>query len=153
MKNKKIIVLVIFSILIIVSGILLTFLNGKESIKKLGSKNNYLVYKLENAKKEKKSNNIIVWYNDDGTIKEEFKGKNGTTLKINKFGLHNVTIKKISNDSITISLDGLAPTKKNGTFSLTDKYEDIIVNKNEGLKLNVQATDLYKGYIYFFYMP
>ena len=35
---------------------------------------------------------------------------------------------------------------------MTKKYKNVTIKKNTGLQLNIQATDLYKGYIYFFYV-
>lgn len=154
MKNKKVLFLVIISIIIIGIGVFLIFYDSDEKVQKLSVDDKYLLYELKNMKdKKKKDNNVVIWYEETGTIREEHKVKEGSTLKINKFGTHNIKITKVTKDKITISLEGLAPSKKDGTFSLTDKYENVVINKEQGLQLNVQATDLYQGYIYFFYVP
>ena len=56
------------------------------------------------------------------------------------------------NSYITISINGLAPTKESGGFSLIDKYDKVTIKKNTGICLNVQATDLANGSVYFFYV-
>ena len=58
----------------------------------------------------------------------------------------------MNDDYITISIDGLAPTKEIGGFSLIDKYDKVTIKKNTGICLNVQATDLTNGSVYFFYV-
>ena len=153
MKNKKVLFLVILSVIVIGIGLVLIFCNTKESVEKIDSNSKYLEYELKHMKKTKETNNVVIWYEETGTIREEYKVKEGSTLKINKFGTHNIKIKKVTKDKITISLEGLAPSKKDGTFSLTDKYENVVIDKEKVLQLNVQATDLYQGYIYFFYVP
>ena len=42
--------------------------------------------------------------------------------------------------------------KKADGFSLITKYDKIKILKNTGVCLNVQATDLYDGSVYFFYV-
>lgn len=56
----------------------------------------------------------------------------------------------LTDDYITIYIDGLAPSKETGGFSLIDKYDKITIKKNTGVSLNVQATDLHDGAVYFF---
>lgn len=153
MKLKKIRYMFILSILIIICGVILIFTQTKvNSLSKLGSDDNYMLFKINNIKKKKKDANILVRYDDEGKIVDEFKIKQKDTVNAFKMGNHKIKIVKITNDYVTISLDDLAPTKKDGTFSLTKKYKNVVIKKNTGLQLNIQATDLYKGYIYFFYV-
>lgn len=153
MKNKKLIFLIVFSIIIISIGTILFFCNREEHVEKVSSNNKYTLYELKNMKKEKKKNNVVIWFEETGKIREEYNVKKGTVISISKFGVHNIKITNINNKSFTISVDDLAPTKKDGSFSLTAKYNSIVIKKNTGLQLNVQATDLYQGYIYLFYVP
>lgn len=153
MKNKKWLILIIISIIIIGVGIFLLLYNGDERVEKVSSNNKYTLYELKNMKKKQEKNNVIIWFEETGKIREEYNVKKGINIRINKFGVHNIKITNINNNNLIISVDDLAPTKKDGSFSLTAKYNNIVIKKNTGLQLNVQAIDLYEGYIYLFYVP
>ena len=154
MKKKKIsIILIIISIIIIIIGIICLIHNSKlDTTKKIGTENGFQVFSTDYVRVNKKKTNIVIWYGKDGKVKTEHIVKKGTKLRINQFGFHYVTIEDITKDKVTISMEELAPTKKNGTFNMTKKYNNVVVKKNTGIQLNVQATDLYQGYVYFFYI-
>ena len=154
MKKKKLLYcIIIFSLLIIVLGIILLIHYSKmNTTKQIGDKNGFQIFSTDYVKVDNKNTNIVIWYGKKGDIKTEHSVKKDSVVTINKFGFHDVKVKKITDNNITISMSGLAPTKKNGTFSMTDKYDNITIDKNTGIKLNIQATDLYEGFVYLFYI-
>ena len=154
MKNKKLVIGIIScSIIIIAIGLIILVKDANaNTTKKIGSKNGFLIYSTDYVEYNEKKNNVVIWYGKDGTVKTEHKVKKGSKKNINKFGFHDVKVEDITDNSITISMEGLAPTKKNGTFDMLKKYTSVTINKNTGIRLNVQATDLYDGYVYFFYV-
>ena len=154
MKKKKLLIgIIIASLIIIVVGIVLLVHNSKiNTTEKIGTKNGFQIFSTDYVKLDKKKTNIVVWYGKDGLVKTEHTVKKGTKLRINQFGFHYVTINNIDNEKVVISMDGLAPTKKDNSFDMTKKYKNITIDKNTGLQLNVQQKDLYEGYVYFFYI-
>ena len=160
MKNKAIVViLTLIFIVIIIVGInqLHNKKDSKEPISKpkietVPSDNGFISYSLSNINITNSNANLIFLDDIDGTGQEELNVSLGSTYSFKKYGNHTIKVLELNDDYITISIDGLTPTKETGGFSLIDKYDKVTIKKNTGICLNVQATDLANGSVYFFYV-
>lgn len=160
MKNKTIVgILTLIFIVIIFLGIKQLY-NKKDSkepiskpkIKTVLSDNGFRTYSLSNINISNPNANLIFIDDIDGTGQEELNVNLGSTFSFEKEGEHTIKVLELNDDYITISIKGLAPTKESGGFSLNDKYDKVTIKKNTGICLNVQATDLINGSVYFFYV-
>lgn len=160
MKNKAIVViLTLIFIVIIIVGInqLHNKKDSKEPISKpkietVPSDNGFRAYSLSNINITNPNANLIFLDDIDGKGQEELNVSVGSTYSFEKYGKNTIKVLELNDDYITISIDGLAPTKETGGFSLIDKYDKVTIKKNTGICLNVQATDLINGSVYFFYV-
>ena len=159
MKNKTIIIiLALVFVAIIILGINKLF--NKEKQKEPTSKptiettgnNGFKAYPLSDITITNPNANLIFLDDIDGTGQEELNVSLGSTYSFKKYGDHTIKVLELNDDFITISIKGLAPTKESGGFSLTDKYDKVTIKKNTGICLNVKATDLTNGAVYFFYV-
>ena len=160
MKNKTIvIILALIFITMIIFGINKLF-NKKEqkentskpTIETITSDNDFKVYSLSNINITNPNANLIFLDNINGTGQKELSVSIGSTYSFEKYGDHTIKVLELNDDYITISINGLAPIKETGGFSLIDKYDKVTIKKNTGICLNVQATDLKNGSVYFFYV-
>ena len=162
--NKKLILIfaIIIAIICIIFGIY-KLLNNKESnetplntvnqkAETVESNNGFKAFSLNNINISDNNANLIFLDNLDGKGQEELKASVGFSYSFNKYGEHTIKVLELTNDYITISISGLAPSKDSGGFSLVEKYDKITIQKNTGICLNVQATDLIDGSVYFFYV-
>ena len=160
MKNKTIVViLTLIFIVIMIFGIkqLYNKDDSKEPISKptietITSDNGFKAYSISNINVTNPNANLIFLDNIDGAGQEELNVSLGSTYSFEKYGKNTIKVLELNDDYITISIDGLAPTKETGGFSLIDKYDKVTIKKNTGICLNVQATDLINGSVYFFYV-
>lgn len=160
MKNKTIVVIItLILIVIIVFGINEIFnkkgqkeTTSKPAIETITSDNGFKSYSLSNINITNSNANLIFLDDIDVTGQEELNVSLGSTYSFKKYGNHTIKVLELNDDYITISIDGLAPTKEKGGFSLIDKYDKVTIKKNTGICLNVQATDLANGSVYFFYV-
>lgn len=146
--NKKIIF--ILAIIFIITFILFWKFKMPTNDGKFNTE--FKVYELPNIKMLSPESNLIFLDDIDGTGKVELKVKEGFEYSFNKAGEHTIKVLELTYDYIMISVEGLAPTKNTGGFSLIEKYDKIKIEKNTGVCLNIQATDLYDGSVYFFYV-
>lgn len=161
MKSKTIVVIItLIFIVITILGINKIFNKeeqkepiSKPKIETIPSDNGFKAYSLNNINITNPNANLIFLDNIDGTGQKELSVSIDSTYSFEKHG-ENYTIKvlKLNDDYITISIEGLAPTKETGGFSLIEHYNTVTIKKNTGICLNVQATDLYDGSVYFFYI-
>ena len=160
MKNKTIIaILILIFVAIIIFGINKLFNKDKQkeitsepTIETITSDNGFKAYSLSNITITNPNANLIFLDDIDGTGQEELNVSLGSTYTFKKYGDHTIKVLELNDDFITISIKGLAPTKESGGFSLTDKYDKVTIKKNTGICLNVKATDLANGSVYFFYV-
>ena len=147
--NKKYFI-IISSIIVVTLIIIATskILNKNEEIE---LNNEFKYYSINDIDITSSNCNLIFLDELDGTGKEELKVKVGDVYSFNKYSEHTITVLKITNDYIKISIKGLAPSKLNGGFSLNQEYENVIIKKGTGICLNIQATDLIDGSVYFFF--
>ena len=95
----------------------------------------------------------FIFLNDlNGTSQDELTVTEGYIYSFKKFGEHKIEILELTDDYMTISIKGLAPTKETGGFSLIGDYDKVTIEKNTGICLNVQATDIPNGSVYLFYV-
>ena len=159
-KNKTIVVILILifiAIIIIAINKLYNKKDSKEStpkptIETITSDNGFKTYSLNNINITNPNANLIFLDNLDGTGQNELSVSIGSTYSFEKYGDHTIKVLELNNDYITISINGLAPTKESGGFSLIEHYNTVTIKKNTGICLNVQATDLSNGSVYFFYV-
>ena len=162
---KKLILIfaIIIAIIFIIFGIY-KLLNNKESnetpsnnvnnkVETVASNNGFSAYSLNNINISDANANLIFLDDLDGKGQDELKASVGFSYSFNKFGEHTIKVLELTNDYITISIDSrLAPSKESGGFSLVDNYDKVTIQKNTGIRLNVQVTDLIDGSVYFFYV-
>ena len=164
MYKKPILIFATIIVIIFIIFCIYKLLNNKESnetqlnnvnnkVETITSNNGFMTYSLNNIKISDTNANLIFLDDLDGKDQDELKASVGFSYSFNKFGEHTIKVLELTNDYITISIDsGLAPTKESGGFSLIDKYDKVTIQKNTGICLNVQATDLIDGSVFFFYV-
>ena len=151
--NKKIIIsfVIIIIIILLFLGMYKVITNKPNNDGNLDSE--FETYSLTTDIKTLNPESNLLFLDDlDGSGQVELKAKNGFKYSFNKAGVHTIEVLELTDDYITLGIEGLAPTKKSGGFSLTEKYDKVTIEKNTGICLNVQATDLYDGAVYFFYI-
>lgn len=164
MYKKLIFIFAIIIVFIFIVFGIYKLLNNKErnetplnsvnnKVETVTSNNGFKAYSLNNINISDANANLIFLDDLDGKGQDELNASVGFSYSFNKFGEHTIKVLELTNDYITISIDSrLAPTKENGGFSLVDKYDKVTIQKNTGICLNVQATDLINGSVYFFYV-
>lgn len=159
--NKKIaiIIVTIIVIILIIFWIAKIFNSNEKELPKVYNKletvesdTEFAAYSLNNINISNSNANLIFLNNINGKDQEELIVNEGSTYSFNKHGTHTIEVLELTDDYITISINGLAPRKKTGGFSLIDNYDKITIKRNTGICLNVQATDLLDGAVYFFYV-
>lgn len=147
-KNKLYLVLGFVVIIIIIIGGIIIKDKEVESIED----NDFRVYSLDKSKIKDTKANLIFMKDIDGSGQEERIVKKGDKYSFKIHGNdYEVEILKITDEYMTISIEGLAPTKQNGSFSLIKDYDKITIKRNTGVSLNAQATDLIDGEVYIYY--
>lgn len=147
-KNKLYLVLGLIVIIIIIIGGIIIKDKKVESIED----NEFRVYSLDKSKIKDTKANLIFMKDIDGSGQEERVVKKGDKYSFKIHGNdYEVEILKITDEYMTISIEGLAPTKQNGSFSLIKDYDKITIKRNTGVSLNAQATDLIDGEVYIYY--
>ena len=164
MYKKIILIFVIIIVIVLIILGIYNLPNNKESnktplnnvnnkVETVTSNNGFAAYSLNNINISDANANLIFLDDLDGKGQDELKASVGFSYSFNKHGKHTIKVLELTNDYITISLDhGLAPTKESDGFSLITKYDKVTIQKNTGICLNIQATDLIDGSIYFFYV-
>lgn len=158
--NKKYIIIpiIIIVIILIIVGMIKIFNSDKEieekitKVETVESDNEFKAYSLNNVNISNPSANLIFLDDVDGTGQDELNVKIGDVYSFNKYGEHSIEVLELTDEYMTISINGLAPTKKTGGFSLIDHYDEVTIKRNTGICLNVQATDLPDGSVYFFFV-
>lgn len=110
---NKYFIIVATVVIIIVVGFIFIFNKDKEQDI---YNNEFEIYSLKDINISNSNANLIFLDELDGTPQEELIVKTGDSYSFNKFGEHTIKVLKLTDDFITISIDGLAPTKKNGRF-------------------------------------
>ena len=157
-KKRVIIVITIIVILLIILGIIKIFNKNEKKndetnkIETVISDNGFEAYSISNIHITNSNANLIFLDDIDGKGQDELIVREGDIYTFNKYGERKIQVLELTDDYITISIDGLAPTKESGGHSLIDKYDKVTIKKNTGICLNVQATDLLNGSVYLFYV-
>lgn len=117
MKSKYFIIIATVIITITV-GFILTFNHYKKTntIKPDTYNSEFEIYSLNDINISNSNTNLIFLDDLDGTQQEELIVKTGDSYSFNKFGEHTIKVLELTDNFITISIDGLAPTKKSGRF-------------------------------------
>lgn len=157
MKNKNIrIITSIAIIFIFVFGIFysIRIFNSNNKLNKTNLFNNeeFEIYSLNNITINDSNANLIFLDDLNSLEQKELSVKVGDAYTFNKYGDHTIKVLELTNEFIIISIEGLAPTKKTGGFSLNEEYNKVKILKNTGICLNVQGTDFYDGDVYLFYI-
>ena len=147
-KNKLYLALGILGILIMIIGGIIIKNKNDENLEN----NEFKVYSLDKSKIKDAKTNFIFMEDIDGSGQKEKRVEKGDKYSFKIFGTeYTIEILKITNQYMTISIKGLAPTKRDGTFSLIKDYDKITIKRNTGVELNAQATDLIDGEVLIFY--
>lgn len=100
----------------------------------------FKLYSVESTYTESENINLIMHGN---YVENEMKAAEGDFFTMNTgVSIHEFTVKEVTADHITLAIEGLAPEKVDGTFSLLDTYDTITIKKNTGVRLFEQATDV-----------
>ena len=149
MNKKYFVIIGIIIVVIIIIVFTYQILNKEEKIE---LNDEFKYYSINDINITSSNCNFIFLDELDGLGKEELKVKVGDVYSFNKYGKHTIKVLKLTDDYITLSIKGLAPSKLAGGFSLFQDYEEVTINKGSGICLNVQATDLIDGSVYFFFV-